>query len=102
MMLKSEVMKRLLALHDKNPERFMAFYHAVTVMIAELPEGGSFHIADRCSAKSIDVFRDVAFIVKCEEGYNVRRDFAFRRPKKPARKTFIEQLAEDYDEPEIK
>lgn len=65
-----EIMSRLMALYEKAPERFLRFYDAVWLMCHELPEGQQFRIADRCSSKSIPLFRDIVSICIMEEPWD--------------------------------
>ncbi len=67
----SEIMARLQPLYDQAPERFLEFYHAVYLMCLELPEGARFRISDRCSAKSVALFRDIASLCIMEQPFDV-------------------------------
>lgn len=67
----SEIMARLLPLYERAPERFIKFFDAVYLMCAELPEGTRFRISDRCAAKSMDLFRDIAALCIIEQPFNV-------------------------------
>jgi len=65
-----EIMSRLMTLYEKAPERFLRFYDAVWLMCYELPEGQQFRIADRCSPKSISLFRDIVSIYIMEQPWD--------------------------------
>ena len=88
-------MTRLLALHEKAPDRFMRFYNAVWQMCDALPNGQQFRIADRCAEKAIALFRDIVSIYIMEQPWDkykgllqlsddmewVRRSIGMRPPR---------------------
>lgn len=88
-------MTRLLALHEKAPDRFMRFYNAVWQMCDDLPNGQQFRIADRCAEKAIALFRDIVSIYIMEQPWDkykgllqlsddmewVRRSIGMRPPR---------------------
>lgn len=90
-----EIMTRLLALHEKAPDRFMRFYNAVWQMCDDLPNGQQFRIADRCAEKAIALFRDIVSIYIMEQPWDkykgllqlsddmewVRRSIGMRPPR---------------------
>ena len=67
------IIKRLLPIYEKEPDRFMRFYNAVWLMCYDLPEGDSFRIADRCAERNIPLFRDIVALCIMDEPFDIHR-----------------------------
>lgn len=60
-------MDKVKPIYEEEPERFMKFYDAITVLLFGLKPGTSILIAEHCTERSRNLFMDVAEMVIIED-----------------------------------
>lgn len=62
-----EILAKVQPIYEAQPERFTKFYDRITVLLSELKPGTSILIAEHCTARSMELFMDVAEMVIIED-----------------------------------
>lgn len=62
----NEILAKVQPIYDAYPERFTKFYDRITVLLNDLKPGTSILIAEHCTARSLELFMDVAEMVIIE------------------------------------
>ena len=62
-----EILEKVMPLAGRDPGRFKRFYDRVTELLLRIPEGGSIIVSEHCTARSFELFMDVAEMCIIEE-----------------------------------
>ena len=62
-----EILEKVMPLAGRDPGRFKRFYDRVTELLLRIPEGGSIIVSEHCTARSLELFMDVAEMCIIEE-----------------------------------
>ena len=62
-----EILEKVMPLAGRDPGRFKRFYDRVTELLLRIPEGGSIIVSEHCTARSLELFMDVAEMCFLEE-----------------------------------